>query len=78
MYICMYVCMGFMVIMTAMVLHARPDDSLILVSVRGVHDVFSTAGFKGGGKPRQISLLLDLFAVCFNVNVTHGCDFGKL
>ena len=39
---------GFMAPITAMVLCARPQDSS--VSLRRVHVVFSTAGFKGGGK----------------------------
>ena len=33
------------------VLCARSQDSLLSVLVRRLHVVFSTAGFKGGGKP---------------------------
>ena len=40
-----------MALITAMVSCARSQDSLPLVSVRRVHDVFSNAGFNGGGKP---------------------------
>ena len=38
----------FMAFITAMVLCALSQDS---VPMRAVHVVFSTAGFKGGGKP---------------------------
>ena len=41
----------FMTLITALVLCARSQDSLLSVSVRNVHVVFSTAGFKGGEKP---------------------------
>ena len=41
----------FMALVTAMVLCARSQDSLMSVSVRRVHVVFSTARFRGGGKP---------------------------
>ena len=47
----MYVCIGFMVLLTAMVLCTRSQDSLLSVSMDRVHVVFSTAGFKSGGKP---------------------------
>ena len=43
--------MGFMALVTAMVLRARSQDSLLSVSVGRVHIAFSTAGFKDGGKP---------------------------
>ena len=46
-----YVCTGVMALLTAMILCARSQDSLLSVSVRMVHVVFSAAGFKGGGKP---------------------------
>ena len=47
----MHVCMGFMELITAMVLRARSQDSVPSVSVRRVLVVFSAARFKGGGKP---------------------------
>ena len=55
----LYVSMGFMALVTAMVWSlvtamvwsARSQDSALAVSVRRVHVVFSTAGFKSGGKP---------------------------
>ena len=47
----MYVCMGFMALITALVMCAMSQDSLLSVSVRRAHVVFSTAGFKVGGKP---------------------------
>ena len=50
-YVCKYVCMGFMALIAATVLCARSQDSLLSVSVLRIHVVFSTAGFKGGGKP---------------------------
>ena len=43
--------MGFIALMTALVLCARSQDSFLPVSVRRVNVVFLTAGFKGGGKP---------------------------
>ena len=45
--------MGFMELISAMVLclRARSQDSLISVSVRRVHVVCSTVGYKGGGMP---------------------------
>ena len=43
--------MGFMALITAVVLCARFQNSLISVSVRMVRVVSSNAGFKGGGKP---------------------------
>ena len=46
----MYVCV-LMALITIMVLCARSQDFVMPVSVRRVHVVFSTAGFKGGGKP---------------------------
>ena len=46
-----YECIGFMAFTTARVLCTRSQNSLLPVSVRRVHVVFSTAGFKGGGKP---------------------------
>ena len=47
---CMHVCV-FMALITTLVLCARSQDLVMLVSVRRVHVVLSTAGFKGGGKP---------------------------
>ena len=46
----MYVFMGFIGLVTALVVCARSQDSLLLVSVHRVHVVFSTAGFTVGGK----------------------------
>ena len=46
-----YVCMGFVALITALVLCATSQDALLSVSVRRVHVVFPTAEFKGGGKP---------------------------
>ena len=46
-----YVCMGLMALVTAMVFFTRSLDSLLSVSVRRVHVVSSTTGFKGEGKP---------------------------
>ena len=46
----MYAHMGFMALITALALCGRTQDSLLSVSERRVHVVFSTAGFKGGGK----------------------------
>ena len=43
--------MGFMAVITALVLCARSQDTFPSVSVRRVHVVLPTAGFKGGGKP---------------------------
>ena len=43
--------MVYMALITAMVLRARSQDLLLLMSVCGVE--FSTTGFKGGGKPRH-------------------------
>ena len=45
------VCMDFMALITVMVSCTRSQKSLLLVSVRRVHVVFSSGGFKGGGKP---------------------------
>ena len=45
------VCGAIMALITAMVLCARSRDSLVSVSPRRVHVIFSTTGFKGGGKP---------------------------
>ena len=50
MYVCMYVCV-FMALITTLVLCARSRDLVMSVSVRRVHAVLSTVGFKGGGKP---------------------------
>ena len=44
----LYVCV-FMALITAMVLCGRSQDLVLYVSVRRVHVVLSTAGFKGGG-----------------------------
>ena len=46
--------MGLMALITALVLCARSQDSLLSVLMRRVHVVFSTAGFMGGGKPRHV------------------------
>ena len=46
-----YVCIGFMVLITALVLCTRYQDLVMSMSVRRVHVVFLTAGFKGGEKP---------------------------
>ena len=43
--------MGFMTLATALVLCARSLDSVLSMLVRRVLVVFSTAGFKGEGKP---------------------------
>ena len=45
----MYVCF-FMALTTTLVLCSRSQDLVLSVSVRRVHVVFLTAGFKGGGK----------------------------
>ena len=45
------VCVGFMAIIAAMGLCARSQDLVQSVSVRRVHVVLLTAGFKGDGKP---------------------------
>ena len=42
--------MGFMALITALVLCARSQDSLLSVSVRKVHVLFQAVAFKGGGK----------------------------
>ena len=47
-----FVHMGFMALIATLVLCVRSQDSLMSVSVRSVHVVFSTAGFKGGGELR--------------------------
>ena len=47
----MYVSMGFTAHITAMVLYARSQDSLLSVSVLKAHVVLLTAGFEGRGKP---------------------------
>ena len=46
----LYVCVGFMVLITAMFLCTRSVNSLLSATLRREHVVFSTAGFKGGGK----------------------------
>ena len=46
-----FVCVFFMALTTTLVLCARSQDFVISVSVRRVHVVLSTSGFKGGGKP---------------------------
>ena len=52
--VCMYVCMGaYMALITALILCARPQDSLLSVSVLRVHVVLSASGFSGGGNPCQ-------------------------
>ena len=43
--------MGFKALITATVLYARYQNSLVSVSGRRVHVVFSSVGIKGGGKP---------------------------
>ena len=47
------VCMVYMALITAAVLCARSQDLVMPVSVRSVRAVFSTTGFKGGGKPHH-------------------------
>ena len=47
----MYICVGFMALITAMVLFATSQDSVISVSVRRAHVVFSTAEITDGEKP---------------------------
>ena len=47
------VCMVCMELITAMVLCARSRDSLLSASVRRVHVVFSTTGYKSKGRPCQ-------------------------
>ena len=46
----LHVCMVSMALITALVLCARSQDSLLLVSERRVHVVIWTAGFMGRGK----------------------------
>ena len=46
-----HVCMGFIVLITAMVLCAKSQDLLLSVSVRGANVLFSTAVFMDGRKP---------------------------
>ena len=41
----------FMALITTLVLCARSQDFVMSVSVRRLHVVLSTAGFKGEGKP---------------------------
>ena len=48
--ISLYACV-FMALITALVLCASSQDLVMSVSVRRIHVVLSTAGFKGGGKP---------------------------
>ena len=48
-----YVYIGFMALVTALVLCDKSQDSLLSVSVRRVRIAFSTAGFKGGGSRVQ-------------------------
>ena len=43
--------MSFMALLTAVVFYARSQDSFLPPSVCKAHVVFSTAGFKSGGKP---------------------------
>ena len=50
----MYVCVGFMALITAIVLCVRSQDSLLSVSVRRVHVVFSTVRFKAGRKSTKL------------------------
>ena len=47
----LYVCIGFTALITAMVLCARSQDSVLSVSVRKERVVFSTTGFTMRGKP---------------------------
>ena len=49
-YECTYVCV-FMALITTLILCAKFQELVMSMSVRRVHVVFSTAGFKGGGKP---------------------------
>ena len=61
---CMSVCVWvFMALITAVVLRARFKNSLLSVSVCWVHVAFSTAGYKGGGKP---------WMRCLNHNATRS------
>ena len=57
--VCMYVV--FTALMTTLVLCTRSQDLVMSVSVRRVHVILWTAGFKGGGKPcrktREIAAL---------------------
>ena len=46
--------MCFTALVTAMALCARSQYSLLSVSMRRVHVVLSTAGFKDGGKPCHV------------------------
>ena len=48
---CLCRCMGFMALITAVVLCARSQNLLLSVSMRRAHVGFSTAGLTGGGKP---------------------------
>ena len=43
--------MGFIALIVALVLCGRSQDSLMSVSVRRAHVVFSATRLKGGGKP---------------------------
>ena len=49
-HLCMYVCV-FIALVTTVVMCARSQDLVLSGSMRRVHDVLSTARFKGGGKP---------------------------
>ena len=49
-YLCRVYSYAFMMLITAMFLYGRSQDSLLSVPMRGVQVVLSTAGFKGGGK----------------------------
>ena len=49
----MYACLCFMALIAALILCARSQDLVMSVSVRKLHVVYSTAGFKGRGKPRR-------------------------
>ena len=49
-YLCRVYNYAFMVLITAMFLYGRSQDSLLSVPVRRVQVVLPTAGFKGGGK----------------------------
>ena len=46
----MIVCIGFIALLTTVLLGVRCQDLLLSVSARRIHVVFSTARFKGGRK----------------------------
>ena len=51
----MFVCVSgvltaLITLMTTMVSYTKPQDSILSVSLRRIHAVFSTTGFKDGGR----------------------------